>query len=96
MLTYKTTNLFIALGKLVALKLEVCTKNQIPSFKNYAVNAYNNDLREIHFPNYEYFEDASKAYSAFLQELMTFTDNSAPCKTKRAKEKTQTLKRLIK
>ena len=35
------------------------------SLKNYAVDAYKNALKKINFPNYEYFEDASRAYSDF-------------------------------
>ena len=55
------------------------------SLKNYAGDAYKNAQRKINFPNYEYFEDVSWAYSDFFQELMTVIDNVAPCKTKRVK-----------
>ena len=80
MLVYHTTNSFIALGKLVELKLEV---------KNYAVDAYKNSLRETNFSNYEYFEDVNRVFSDFFQTLMTVIDNVVPCKTKRVKWNTQ-------
>ena len=53
------------------------------------VDAYENTLRKINFPNYEYFEDANQAYLDFFQKLMTVIDNVAPCKTKRVKGNTQ-------
>ena len=53
MLVYQTTNSIIALEKLIELKLEVCTKkNTFRLLKNYAVDAYNNALKKIIFPNY--------------------------------------------
>ena len=59
------------------------------SLKKYGVDAYKNNLREINFPGYKYFEDVNEAYSDFFQKLMTVTDNVAPCKTKRVKGNTQ-------
>ena len=90
MLVYPTTNSFIALGKLVELKLEVCTKkNKFRSLKNYAVDTYKNALKKINFPNYEYFEDANWAHSDFFHKLMTVIGNVAPRKNKRIKRNTQ-------
>ena len=81
---------FIALGKLVELKLEVCTKKiKFCSLKNYVVDAYKSALRKINLPNYEYFEDVSRAYLDFFQKLMTVIDNFAPCKATRVKGNTQ-------
>ena len=44
----------------------VHNKIKFRSLKNYAVDAYKNALREINFPNYEYPEDANRAYSDFF------------------------------
>ena len=57
--------------------------------KNCAADAYKNALREIDFPNYQYFEDVNRAYSDLFKKLMTVTDNVAPCKTTRVKGNTQ-------
>ena len=57
-------------------------KIKFSSLKNYTVDAYKNALRKINFPNYEYFEDANRAYSDFFQKLMTVIDNVAHCKVK--------------
>ena len=85
-----TTNSIIALEKLIELRLEVCTKkNTFRLLKNYAVDAYNNALKKINFPNYEYFEDVNRAYSDFFQKLMTAIDSVAACKTKPVKGNTQ-------
>ena len=90
MLVYQTTNSIIALEKLIELKLEVCTKkNTFRLLKNYAVDAYNNALKKINFPNYEYFEDVNRAYSDFFQKLMTAIDNADACNTKPVKGNTQ-------
>ena len=78
MLVYQTTNWFIALGKLVELKLEVWKKK---SNSVHVVDAYKNHLRKMNFPNYKYFEDVEWAYSDFFQKLMTVIDNVASCKT---------------
>ena len=68
----------------------MCTKNsKFCSLKNYAVDAYKNALEKINFPNYEYFEDASRAYSDFFQKLTKVIENIAPCMTKRVKGNTQ-------
>ena len=64
-------------------------KIEFRSLKNYAVDAYKSALREINFPNWEYFEYVNPAYSGFFQKLMTVIDNVAPCKTKRVKGNNQ-------
>ena len=46
-------------------------------------------LREINFPNYQYFEDVNREYSDLFKKLMTVIDNVAPCKTTRVKGNTQ-------
>ena len=53
------------------------------------VDAYKSALRKINFPNYECFEDVSRAYLDFFQKLMTVIDNFAPCKATRVKGNTQ-------
>ena len=80
----------IALGKLVELKMKLCTKKKkFRSLKNYAVDDYKNALRKINSPNYKNFEDVNQVYSDFFQILMIVIDNAAPCKTKRVKGNTQ-------
>ena len=64
-------------------------KIKFRSLKNYAVDVYENALKKINFPNYEYFEDVDRAYSDFFQKLITVIDYVGPCKTKRFKENTQ-------
>ena len=64
-------------------------KNTLRLLKNCAVDAYNNALKKINFPIYEYFEDVNRAYSDFFQKLMTAIDNVAACKTKPVKGNTQ-------
>ena len=63
----QTTSSFIAIGKLVELKLEVFTE-KFCSLKNYAVDGYKSTLRKTIFPNYEYFEDVNRVYSVFFQK----------------------------
>ena len=91
MLVYQTTNLFIALGKLRELKMEVCTKNKFHSLKNYAIDVFRNTLGKINCSNSEYFDDVNRTYSEIFQKLMTLNDNVSLCKAKRVKGYTQKL-----
>ena len=50
------------------------------------VDLYKNALRKTNFPNYEYFEDVSRAYSVFFQKLTAVISNAAPSITKLIKE----------
>ena len=59
------------------------------SLKNYTADYYKEALKQIDFPNYEYFGDVNEAYSNFFHKLMTVIDKIAPYKSKRVKGNTQ-------
>ena len=78
------------IGKLLELNLEGSTrKNKFCFLKNYAINAYKNDVRKKFLPNYKYSEGINWAYSDFLQKLLRIIDKVVLCKTKLVKGSTQ-------
>ena len=59
------------------------------SLNNYTADYYKEALKQIDFPNYEYFGDVNEAYSNFFHKLITVIDKIAPYKSKRVKGNTQ-------
>ena len=56
---------------------------KLRSFKNYAIDGYEETLIEFNFPDYTNFDNVNVAYSNFIQKLMEVINNVAPVKNKK-------------
>ena len=55
------------------------------SFKNYSMENFEQELKNIAFPNYEKFSDVNSAYSDLVNKITQVLNNLAPYKTIRVK-----------
>ena len=59
------------------------------SFKHYSADLFQEYLTGKKFPNYQNFNDATKAYDDFIQKLMVAIDNAAPITKGKIKHNSQ-------
>ena len=55
------------------------------SLKNYLMENFEQELKNIAFPNYEKFSDVNSGYSDLVNKITEVLNNLAPCKTTRVK-----------
>ena len=59
------------------------------SFKHYSGDLLKETLTSINFPNYQNFNDPTKAYDDFIQKIMVAINKVAPIKERRIKHNSQ-------
>ena len=58
----------------------------VPPFKDYTIDLFQQELSKLHFPNYQNYNDISKAYNDFIQKIIKIIDQIAPIKERRVKQ----------
>ena len=46
----------------------------VPPFKDYTIDLFQQELSKLHFPNYQNYNDISKAYNDFIQKIIKIID----------------------